>query len=282
MTDKRNTEKTSSWEKEYLLNQTVLEWYELTSGEDAARRDALKVHILTLILELYDDGTEKVFDLFEETLSHFDPNKGRKFSHYFKFIKSRRSKDFKDIADREQQVDSLDTIYEDGQGSLGEQIAGRETGNPEVLLELSDPILEWTSMVLNFADRHQGQASNETRRNWYRIFYTEDLTHAAKIAPIRFLHERDMFQALKQTYLDYYMERACHTLREIVETPLKPYGEVVPGAVEGEKETKLPLPAAVSLYYLMTIEGKTSGVSSNSRSNYKKDYTAEKKRIYAC
>ena len=181
--------------REEALDRTVLELKALDPEGNAARAASLRGQALTLALELYDDGTEWFLQLLLELLDRFDASQGEQFSHYFKFVLSRRRNDrFRDVANRVEQLDSLDQPSGAGrQDTLGDAQAAPAADDPARLLDLRAPFLEWTAMVLNFAERHQGQAANETRRNWYRIFYTEDLTQAVKIAPLDFLHQRDVF-----------------------------------------------------------------------------------------
>ena len=270
--------------REEQLDRIVLEMKTLDVEGNAARVVALRGQALAIAMELYDDGTEWFLQLLLELLDRFDAGQGEQFSHYFKFVLSRRRNDcYRDIANREEQLDSLDQpAYADSQETLGNAQAGPPADDPAWLLDMRAPFLEWTAMVLNFAERHRGQAANETRRNWYRIFYTEDITQAVKITTMEFLHERDVFTALKQTYLDYYMTKSCHSLREITETALKPYCEVVPEQTGCTEETPLPIPADVSLCYLQLVEGQTKGASRPARSNHKAAYDQEKEQIRKC
>ena len=131
--------------------------------------------------------------------------------------------------------------------------------------------------MLNFAQRHQGQAANERRREWFRLFYTEDMTQALKLMPLTFLHERDVFQAMKLPYLDYYMAKICRTGPQIAAAPLKPYSAVVPERAGTDTETPVPLPADVSLSYKRLCGGERVGASA--RSEQYKWYKREKEKI---
>lgn len=273
--------------REKQLDRTVLELKTLDLEGNTARAAALRGQVLTMAIELYDDGTEWFLQLLLELLDRFDASQGEQFSHYFKFVLSRRRNDrYRDIANRMEQMDYLDRkIAADDEGGghdLGEMVAGAPENDPAYRLDWWAPFLELTSMVLHFAELHQGPAANETRRNWYRIFYTEDITKAVKISTLEFLHERDVFTALKQTYLDYYMTRPCHSLQEITETTLKPYCEVVPEQTGCTAETPLPIPADVSLCYLRLAEGQAKGASRSARSNHKAAYDQEKEQIRKC
>lgn len=270
------------WEKQ--LNQAVAEWNAMPACGNEAVRASLYGKILELSFALFDDGTALFLDVLAETLDKFDAARGEgKFSHYLKFVWSRRKKDrLDDVSGREQQLDSIDRpVSADGGGAtVGDYIPGNAADDPAEQLQLSAPFLELTSMILNFADCHQGKAANETRRNWYRLFYTEDMTAALKIASMSFLHERDVFSALKQPYLDYYMAKRCETMAAIQATPLKPYCAVVPERAGRNEETPLPIPADVLLCYLEKCEGKKA--TAPARSNQKAVYDNEKRNMLKC
>ena len=185
---------------------------------------------------------------------------------------------FDDLLGRTQQVDSLDQpVGEEETASLGDICAAPDDTRPELRCEAEAPLAELTAQVLNFAQRHQGQAANERRREWFRLFYTEDMTQALKLMPLTFLHERDVFQAMKLPYLDYYMAKICRTGPQIAVTPLKPYSAVVPQRAGTDTETPVPLPADVSLSYKRLCGGERVGASA--RSEQYKWYKREKEKI---
>lgn len=268
--------------KEALLDETVMELKTMDRTGNEARYSALWGQMFTLMFELYDDGTERFVNLLEDLFRKFDAEKGEKFSHYFKYVLSRRKNDqYQDIADRKLQLDSLDqTVFDGADATLGEMIPAPLSEDPSHRLEALTPLLELTSMILNFSACHHNKADNETKRNWYRIFYTEDVTLGAKTAQSRFLHERDVFTALKKPYLDYYMEKICRSMREIGETKLKPYCEVVPEQTDCMQEVPVPIPADVSLSYLKNCEGYQA--SKAARSNQRGDYKREKEQLKQC
>ena len=175
-------------------------------------------------------------------------------------------------------MDSLDQpVGEEETASLGDICAAPDDTRPELRCEAEAPLAELTAQVLNFAQRHQGQAANERRREWFRLFYTEDMTQALKLMPLTFLHERDVFQAMKLPYLDYYMAKICRTGPQIAAAPLKPYSAVVPERAGTDTETPVPLPADVSLSYKRLCGGERVGASA--RSEQYKWYKREKEKI---
>ena len=102
--------------REEQLDRIVLEMKTLDVEGNAARVVALRGQALAIAMELYDDGTEWFLQLLLELLDRFDAGQGEQFSHYFKFVLSRRRNDrYRDIANREEQLDSLDQPADPGQ-----------------------------------------------------------------------------------------------------------------------------------------------------------------------
>ena len=176
---------------------------------------------------------------------------------------------------------SLDGMKDAAGNSREAQIEDR-CFNPEYILESNGRIemliSELTASILNFSARHSGKQDNEIRRFWYRLFYTEDMTLAWKKINLHVQHERDIFNALCQHYLDYYMTAPCRTGDEVCLTPLKPYGDVVEDSPNRRKETPVPIPADVSIGF---IHRTTTGITATrpTRSNFHSDYKKEKEEI---
>lgn len=268
--------------QEARLNQVAEQWVRLDPEGNEAARQALYEEMFTLTFQLYDQsGGMWVVEAFEEAIEKFDPDRAL-FSHYFAHLLSKRRADAYRYEQRHSPSGiSLDTpAGEDGRTGLGEFLEDPNAQNPEDAVLWEVPFLELTAMILNFAQCHPGRSGNETRRNWYRIFYTEDMTEVLKTKNLCFLHERDMFAALKQPYLDYYMSAPCATMRQIQRTPLRPYCQVVPERTERTDETPLPIPADVSLSYLRVCEG--TQVGDTARSNQLKYYKEEKELMLSC
>lgn len=268
--------------QELQLNQVAENWARMPVSGNEAARQSLYDRLFILAFQCYDSSGEMwVLDAFLEAAEKFDPDKG-KFSNYMLFLLSRRSKDAYAYDRRHSpSAESLDEPIkgtEDPDAAKMNFYADENASQPEKMMEGELPIVELTALILNFAQRHKGQSANDTNRNWYQIFYTEDITYAVKLIEFQFLHERDVFQAIKKPYLDYYMCASCGSLREIQETPLRPYREVVPRS-DQDGETPLPIPADVSLNYLRLVEKQTTGTTRPARSGHKKQYEQDKGEI---
>ena len=252
--------------QEARLNQAAEQWARLDPKGNEAARQALYGEIFTLAFQLYDQSGEMwVVDAFEEAMEKFDPERAQ-FSRYFAHLLSKRKVDAYRYEQRHSPAGiSLETpTEEDEQSELKDFLEDTTIRKPGDVLAFESSFLELASMILNFTLCHTKKSANETRRNWYRMFYTEDMTHAVKSVEFHFLHERDMFAAMKQPYLDYYMSAPCTKMVQIQVTPLRPYCQVVPERVGRTEETPVPIPADVSLSYLRRCEGKRVGSSARS------------------
>ncbi len=268
--------------REVRLNQAAEQWARLEPEGNKAARQALYGEMFELAFQLYDKSGEMwVLDAFLEAAEKFDPDRTA-FSHYLSHLMSKRRVDAHRYEQRHSPAGvSLETpTEEDEQTELKELLEDNTIKKPDDVLAWESSFLELTSMILNFAQRHSGKSANETRRNWYRIFYTEDMTLAMKSVELVLLHERDVFAAMKRAYLDYYMSAPCTTREQVRVTSLRPYGEVVPERAGETEETPLPIPADVSLSYLRLREGKQVGAST--RSNQLKFYKEEKELMRPC
>lgn len=249
------------------------------TGNEAARQ-ALYLELFELWYRLFDNTDKSALDAFEEALRRYQPEKGA-FSHYLSFLMNRRKTDAnRALNSRNIQILSMDAPMGEEDATLSDFIADPSAAKPEERAEWDEALVELTALVLDFSERHRGKAGNETRRNWYRLFFTEDMTFAAKSVPLRLTHERDVFSAMKLAYLDYYMSAPCRDLASLLRTALRPYSETVPERGGEEGETPIPIPADVCLNYLKRCEKVQAGAAA--RSNQMKFYKEEKERIRRC
>lgn len=282
-------------EKERRLNQTALLWKTTPPEGNEAVIESLRQQVFILSFELFDrkfrrtktgesvESDPGVFmTAFDEAIRNYSPDKG-KFCNYLSFLLKVRELDRLDSerehAPRAESLDAPVSASEDNSLTLGDVTAAAE-GDPDSGIMFEALYAEMAALVLNFARNHSGRQANESRRNWYRIFFTEDMTLTYKTKSYAFSHERDIFEAMLLPYLDYYMSRPCRTGEEIAYTPLRPYGEVVPARKGSGRETKVPLPADVSLAYLAQCE--SSPTTAGARSNQLKFYREEVGRIRTC
>lgn len=277
-----STENAKALERE-LDSAAVLWKASQTEGNEGAARTHLN-RLWLLVFKRFEplpdipgEDPNAIISAMEEALGKYSPEKGA-FSHYFSVLLSGRKADAARYAERHApSSDSLDrTVAEDGDLTLGSMVAADKRLEPESAIGFDGLFAELTSLVLNFAERQNGRKYNENRRMWHRLFYTEDMTQVMKEHTFRFLHERDIFSAMDTAYLDYYMTCVCRSGQAVQQTPLKPYGQVVPSRSE-TAPVPLPIPGDVSLAYLQT---KGVSVGNSARSQQKNYYEMEKSAIY--
>lgn len=287
---KREQKEKERREKEIRLNEAARLWKTTPLEGNDAKIESLRNEVLNLSFELFDAKTEAelsraqydpmaFMDAFEETCQKYEPSKGAFANYLSKLLKGRKTDHYRYDKRHAPDGDSLDapiSALEDNTLTLGD-VTPSAADDPEKMVMFESHYVELTALVLNFFQNHTGQQANETRRRWYRIFFTEDMTLTYKTYLYRFSHERDIFKAMLLPYLDFYMSCRCRTGAEISFTPLKPYGEVVPGREGKRAETKVPLPADVSLAYLALCENIS--VTEEARSNQIKFYRGEVERI---
>ena len=256
-------------------------------SENSTQADWASVWSLALkLVDKENDPSVAVIDAISECIEKYGPEKGD-FSNYLYFlVKRRKNTEYRKNQPLEQSV-SLDTpVGEDGSSSLGdvtpdENAVSKESRiDEESRIDTDGYFAELISMVLNFSQRHTGKANNSSRRKWYRIFFTEDMTLVCKEHKLKYVHERDIFQAMLLPYLDFYMDGVCRTGQEIFAAPLKAYEEIDPAHAGEKAPPRLPLPADVSLSYLNTVEGVRA--TKPGRSNYLKFYREDKETIFQC
>ncbi len=272
---------------ERQLDETARLWKTAPAEGNEAAAQARKNQIWLLVFQLYDredpaDASGQkavaVLDAMEEALAKYTPEAGA-FSHYFSYLLKRRETDAYRYGERHSPGgDSLDRpITEDGGLTLGDTLTAGPDAGPEAAMESDGLFAELTSLILNFSARRD-RAGNDTRRMWFRLFYTEDMTQAMKMRLIRFVHQRDIFAAMETGYLDYYMTAVCRDGRAMMDTPLKRCCDVMPESAD-TREIPFPFPAGVSLAYLKTRKGISVGGSA--RSNQLTAYRSEKAAIYS-
>lgn len=272
---------------EQKLDETAELWKSMLSEGNEAAAQACKIQIWELVFELYDredqaDASGRkataVLDVMKEALAKYTPEAGA-FSRYFSYLLKRREIDAYRYDERHAPGgDSLDRpISEEGGLTLGDTLTANPETEPEAAIDVDGLFAELTSRILNLSAR-QGRAGNETRRMWYRIFYTEDMTCAMKEHVFRFVHPRDIFEAMETDYLDYYMTAVCRDEQAVMDTPLKRCCDVIPESTDTQ-EIPFPFPAGVSLAYLKACRGISA--SGAARSNHLKEYRREKSAIYS-
>lgn len=285
-------------EQEKRLNTMALEWKAIPNEGNEAQRIAYENKIAAYALKLYDryykhfyitnkNGTiryteEERYDAFIsallDVLKHFDSEKGTFIKRLMKVFPKRLVDISKKNNEYQFNIVSADQqISDENDMTVWEKLEDEEAENC-FSTELTDSVMELVAAIMKFAKEQDGTDANKLRRLlWYSLFYTEDITQLAQSMEVRFRNEKEIFEAVKEAYLDYYMSRICRTMAEIAVTPLKYYEEIMEDSRYIGKEIPVPLPAKISLLYLKNCEG--IDVLSSARSNQQKMYQQMKENI---
>lgn len=286
---------------ERRIDETAVQWKQAQAAGDDARADSLKTELWLLVDERYNPDTNGInrklssrkeagdtginvsewqeqysnayFEALQYMFQHFAPEEGQ-FTH----LMSQKLKNAR-IDQRR-----YDGRHAPGNAVLNAPVFGREdiemgdmlrqeTYQEEARRDLGENLLELAASILNFS-RSSEKKNNPERRMWYALFFTEDVTRITKGSEPEFRHERDIFNTMDTEYLDYYMSKQCRTCMQIARTPLKPYGQVVPGKSGEIPVSRKLFPADVSLAFLGRVRGMS--VTGPARSNQKKFYDALK------
>ena len=270
------------------LDQLGRDYFALSAVGNEARRLALEIEIWELVFDLFGkqtaSGTEVALrdatgTLWEKDWRKFDPNKGS-LSSFMEYRLQKRAKDsqFQDEGvrkvktadlDTQKQIEkrinhniSLDTPLnpgEDGTQTLSKVLPDVSpeptTDDPLDEIWLNDLAYLGMLLILELPTRLRGKANNPIRQNYFRMFFTDGVVaylHQEQTLEVFLQHERDLFHAMKLTFLDYFMCHPCRTVKEIVSCDLKPYGELVDN--RPMERPKQPLPNDVYLAYLERVE----------------------------
>lgn len=277
---------TSLWNK---LERLCLAWRELGPDSDAVR-SSLNLELTATLMELFphQDALDALGAFWLADLDRYDPEKGdfrgymldrlglRERDMQRKDTEIRRETREENGKKRQQWVraGSLDAPVGEGQEeTIGSRLADGSAASGQENLEVESRAWELITLILLLPQRLTGQANNASRINYYRMFFT-DGTVAALFSvgdrPYR-SHERDLFAAMKVSFLDFFMEDACRSVDAILSSDLKAYGKMVSG--RPMEPPGQPLPNDVYLEYLNAKEEtgvKSVSTISNQRSAYYK------------
>lgn len=239
------------------------------------------------------DASEVVSKFFAERgFRNFDPARG-KFGSYFKRCADSILNDFRDFYNgkskkgkEKQENDSAESAeraeflnkkiqkeywhlvpFNDEQDENEDQTAEKAY----VDIEAEDKMAEIIAIALTIADRLHGKAHNSARIMNFRNFFTEEVTAMVQqenLANILQPHERNLFQAMRPAFLNFFMSAPCPSVRAIANTPRRRYGELVEG--EEMRVCPLPLPGKVHVAYWADVEKQK--VTQANISQMKKAY----------
>lgn len=205
---------------------------------------------------LKEDLAWDYLEMVHDIIRHFDPEKGD-LEHYFNFLWSRRARNFLrriGVAKKTIKDDSgvkktkyilpsvsLNDDVED-KISLGDKIS-QTTGvgrDPMDVLEgkllLESYVLQLSALVTGMFAHGYSQKSSETKEHYFKLFFTERLVAIVKESELtigEIPHERQIFRAVQNVFLDFFMKEICENIESIRQSPLKKYGDI--GVEEGSE-----------------------------------------------
>ncbi len=271
------------WER---LERLVAEWRTLNPDNDAVRRH-LNLEITETMLTLFpkQEDLEALGIFWIQDMEKYNPEKGSFRSFVTTRLKLRKEDmRYQDSGAHRETVKengkkhqrwvsdiSLDVQMdtENDRTLLDQQMS--PDGNGEELLEAEDRVRELIAAILLLPQLLNQRANNPARINYYRLFFTDDtvsVIHNIGEKPY-VSHERDLFRAMKLPFLDFFLERNCRTVQEILRTDLKYYGQMVLG--RPMEQPNQPLPNDVYIQYLNTQENamlKSPSTITNQRNAY--------------
>lgn len=267
------------------LEAAVLQW-QSSSQQHPADRIRLNTEITEIMLELFPqpEALEALGVFWERDMGRYDPQKGNFRSFVTSRLKLRRQDmEYEDFGvhraaggesgQRRVRNLSLDTpLDEDGEGTLADQQAAPNADAGQAELEAEAAAQELIALILSLPERLHGQAKNPARINYYRMFFTDGTVAALHTVGGRpyVAHERDLFASMKLPFLDFFMDRTCRRVSDLIEADLKPYGQMVEGRPMESPDQ--PLPNDVYMEYLNVQEGmdvKSPSTITNQRVAYR-------------
>lgn len=282
-----NCRETLLWEK---MESLVTTWKALAPGDDAVRQH-VNLEITETMLALFpkSQDLDALGMFWIQDLGKYDPTLGSFQTFVTARLKLRKADmKYQDSGAHRVTVEengskcqrwigsvSLDsrTDEEEGRTEMDRYMTPQALqDNGEEWLELEDRVGQLIAAILRLPQLLDRQANNEARINYYRMFFTDGMVNLMHSTgeKLDISHERDLFRAMKIPFLDFFLERNCRTVREILGTDLKDYGEMVPG--RSMEKPKQPLPNDIYMQYLNDREQmnlKSPSTITNQRNAYR-------------
>lgn len=273
--------KAYTWEQ---VDKLAAQWHALPEAGNEAARKSLETQLFTAIFSLVSGAggaaNKRVDALGEFWLKDwpkFDPALSP-ISYYVKRRLGLRSADMRDadLGMRKRKVDgeerriansSLDALV-DGDGSDGTRPFDIPDAHGEEAfgdIALDERGYECLALMLNLPARLRGRANNPEKINYYRLFFTDGAVRYIREeqGTAFFAHERELLDAMKLPFMDFFLVRQCRSIHSIFESPKKPYGELVEG--RPMEPVAQPLPQDAYGSYLARVEGRRVGASAISQ-----------------
>ena len=278
------------------LDKLGLEWYEASQNGNRVEKELLQTEIFTVLFNdfFHEDKRKEdtngkeykenevlnaVGEFFLCDLDKFKPVIDEKETRFSSFLLSRLNyskiniwrKDY-EIRKNDDYPLRLDEINaknkESGEGGSVLVETGKKNNlkNPMDIYIDDESMYEMIMLIAKLQESLKGRQNNATKKNYFRLFSTEHITCALRISPGNSAvkkHERDILDALKKSFLNYYMRTKCHTIEEIECGEMKRRDEVEEGSTD-QREVEIPFSNKLYITYLDRIENnkiKDSAIS---------------------
>lgn len=269
--------KSCTWEQ---VDRLAVEWHELPEDGNEAAKKNLEEQLFLAILNLMDDRDDVHKQELLGVLGEFWMNDWKRFdpdrSPMSVFLKQRLEFRWKDQRREEQglrkkTVDGEKTTVRNA--SLDDEesciqidsIADRraETDLEDVFLD--ERAYECLALILELPDRLRGRSNNPDKINYYRLFFTDGVVNYIRSNPadVFFPHERELFQAMRVPFLDFFLSQVCRTVQSVSQSDTKPYGELV--EKRPMEPVEQPLPNDVYTSYMSRVEKRPVGIPAISQ-----------------
>lgn len=264
------------------LNRLGEKWYNMPKqGNEAVRLKLYEEIFFLAYYKLFPKQRDAWGLFFEMDWSKYDPKQGDLYG----FMNYRLKKRMEDLDKQDsdgvwmEEVDAVTgktrrvkmghdslnkPVGENGSTTLEETIfGGSDVDDSELLID--ERVLELMTLMLNLKDRLSSKASNPAKINYYRLFFTDGVVDAIHRQGTKTFacRERDLFRAMKEIFLNYFMKSPCSCVEDVLRTGLKPYGQMVEG--RPMEPPGHPLPNDVYTTYLGQVEHYTAGESAVSQ-----------------
>ena len=285
---------------ERKLNRKANELKRLDGAKDAERIRRLSIETKTLIFEVFAVGRMESAEKYDETfvklacsaLDSFNLSYRKPFSHYLRFLYSRRRLDpankddqffhdaasFDELLEADPNVEKRVFRYDEWADNSATPVDGANDSVAEVIRRENETVeyefARFLALIIAFLDHAPDKRDyTDDRKLYTKLFFTEAITRLVKTRddedecePFE-RHEREIMTSMELPFQDSYMADLCRTILEIWRTDLKPeYGVVEPGNYAWR------LGNPVFQHYLETAYNKTvSGAAiTQQRGNFKR------------
>ena len=250
------------------LETLCAQWAAL-GPEDTGKKLDVQSQIFEIVFDLFKGREDEIVTVFLNDWQKFDPARGSAYDFFSVRLRYQKLNAYrKQKTHQDRTVTKLIQLDSGEEEDPTDRLPAGWDSDPELLLMFDAAACELLIGILELPKRLQGQANNPTRHRYFRLFFTNNAVtclHGFGVPESWLRRERDLFAAMQEEFLDFFLRERCRTIPDVCRSPLKLHGELVEG--QRMEETELPLPGDVYASYL--------NVGENTVSQQKKFYLQE-------